>query len=398
LTISAALACGCGSKDEIRSYTVKKNAPPPAADSTSATDRMLGAIVPVGSQTWFFKVTGPTAVINKNADEINKFFASIEVSAGADKPVWKTPESWQEEGPRDMRAATLKIPSSDQSLELSVIPLPSSGAPNELIDNVNRWRSQLKLAPIDEQNLASIVKEAKAGEAKMWLVDLSGQASAGGMMAPFAGGGPFSGGAQPPMNAPFAGGAGRQPAGEGPVALQGGALPPGHPPVAADGGPVDSSIAAPFKFALPKGWHQHPVSGMRKAAFLVTDGDKQAEITAIDLAASAPSIADPLQNVNMWRGNMGLEPVRQDQVANVMQKIEVNGKQANYFELIPDADNLAESKIEKATFAAAVPNGDVIWFFKLAGDRNLVVAQRDNFKSFLKSIQFESEGGSGNGN
>jgi hypothetical protein len=40
----------------------------------------------------------------------------------------------------------------------------------------------------------------------------------------------------------------------------------------------------------------------------------------------------------------------------------------------------------------------MIWFFKMRGNRDVVAAQRDNFKSFLDSIRFASDGGAGDGN
>jgi hypothetical protein len=382
LLIGVPFIGGCETKEEIRTYRVEKEKKPqpPVAASTPTneiegkTDRMLGAIIPAGEQSWFFKVTGPGAIVDKNAAKINEFFQTIELSAGADKPVWRTPEGWEELGPSGMRAATLKIPNDSQPLEISVIP--SSGT---LIDNVNRWRGQLQLPPIDEAALASTVKEAKAGDAKMWLVDLSGKASPGGMMAPFANQG------RPPAPAAV------------PGAPQPTDLPPGHPPIAGEG-LGKSAGDAPFEFVAPESWQPQPVSGMRKAAFMVKDGDKQADITVIDLLASAPSVADPLENVNRWRGEIGLAPIDPEQLKTLVQKIEIDGKPGDYVELVPDAAKPAESQAGEATFAAAVPAGRMIWFFKMRGDRELVVAQREHFKSFLESIRFVEDGGAGDGN
>jgi hypothetical protein len=280
---------------------------------------------------------------------------------------------------------------------MSVIALPSTGAPGELMLNVNRWRGQLQLPPVDERGLAATVKEAKVGDATMSLVDLRGQFSAGSMTAPFAGGGPFRGGARPPGTAPFANGA-RQPGGPGAQnATSSADLPPGHPPVDA-GVSVDEPASAPFTSKAPDAWQSQPASGMRKAAFLVKDGDRSAEVTAIDLVASAPSVANPLENVNRWRGEIGLEPVKQDQLAGIVQKIEVDGNPVDYVELIPDASKKAESRADEATLAAIVPVGKTIWFFKMRGDRDLVAAQRDKFRSFLESVRFASDGGAGDGN
>jgi hypothetical protein len=218
------------------------------------------------------------------------------------------------------------------------------------------------------------------------------------MTAPFAGGGPFSGGARPP----FAGGAGQatQP---GASAATEPELPPGHPPIdgtqagATNSAPVSESRPAPFKFEAPAGWQQQPATGMRKAAFVVKDGDREAAITVIDLPASAPSIADPLQNVNRWRTEIGLAPVTQEQIGDIVKKIEVDGKQSDYAELIPDSAKPEESQAVEATIAAAVPAEGMIWFFKMRGNRDVVAAERDNFKSFLNSIRFASDGGAGDG-
>jgi len=391
LLIAAPLLIGCGSKEEIRSYPIAKE------DDAELTDRMMGAILPAGGQTWYFKAVGPAAAMDKNADAIAAFFQTIRVSPDATKPEWKTPEGWNEQAGSGMRAATLMIPAEGKPIEMSVIALPSTGAPAELLDNVNRWRGQLQLPPIDERGVTATTKEMKVGDVTMTLVDLRGQFSAGSMAAPFAGGGPFSGGARPSGSAPFANGAGQPGALGTPNATPSADLPPGHPPVDADA-PVKEPASEPFQSEAPDSWQPQPASGMRKAAFLVKDGDRSAEVTVIDLVASAPSIANPLENVNRWRGEIGLEPIKQDQLADIVQKIDVDGKPSDYVELIPDAAKPAESQADQATLAASVPVGKTIWFFKMRGDRDLVVAQRDNFKSFLESVRFASDGGAGDGN
>lgn len=391
---------GCGSKEEIRSYPVPKEAQQattaPVAQG-EATDRMMGAILPAGQQTWYFKVVGPIAEMDKNAEQITAFFNTIRISPGDAKPEWKAPEGWQEEGATGMRAATLMVPAEGKPLEMTVIALPSTGAPGELLDNVNRWRGQLQLPPMTERDLAADVKQVQVGDASMAIVDMRGRFS-GGMTAPFAGGGPFSGGARPPMDAPFAGGAGQ---GDKAATESGQAppeLPPGHPPVDSRGGPVDPSAAAPFTYTTPDGWQEQPATGMRKAAFKVTDGGTSAEVTVIDLAASAPNVADPLANLNRWRGEVGLGPIQAEDLEGKVEKIEVSGAASDYLEAIPDTAKPQESEAKEATVAAIVPAGDSVWFFKLRGDRELVAAQRENFKKFLESVEFKLTDGEGDGN
>jgi hypothetical protein len=165
---------------------------------------MLAAILPAGNQSWFFKVVGPTDPVDKRADDINKFFASIR-NGDAGRPTWELPaDDWKEEEGTGMRAATIWIPSGNEKpLELSVIP---SGG--DLLSNINRWRGQMKLPEASQAELSEFTREIKSGDATITVVDLRGHFDAGTAMVP-----------------PFARGAGQQ-------APQ---LPPGHPPI--DGAP-----------------------------------------------------------------------------------------------------------------------------------------------------------------
>jgi len=66
--------------------------------------------------------------------------------------------------------------------------------------------------------------------------------------------------------------------------------------------------------------------------------------------------------------------------------------------VIPDAQEAAESKIDRATLAVMLPHGPQIWFFKMAGDRDLVAAERERFRSFVDSLQIPDDKGANDGN
>jgi hypothetical protein len=369
------LAVGCESQAQIRTYPVKKEHATPAASapqvaaSSEATDRMMGAILPAEDRTWYFKITGPVAAMDKNAEALTAFFQTIRVPAGAEKPQWKTPEGWNEQPGTGMRAATLMVPSDDKPLELSVIALPTSGAPGELLSNVNRWRGQMKLPPVDAKGLSESVQETKAGDARMYVVDLRGQLAPSTMTAPFAGGGPFSGGAP-----------------RGPVTAESRRnelLPAGHPPLNPHGTGGDS----PLTFKAPKSWPESTPDGLRKAMFAFQDGGREARVTAIDFpAAAGPKIADPLENMNRWRREVGLSELKKEDLDKAVQSMEIAGQMGHYAEMVPDAPKPGEPP-RIATIAAMVSAGDVIWFFKLTGDRDLVLRERENFNAFLKSVR-----------
>lgn len=130
----------------------------------------------------------------------------------------------------------------------------------------------------------------------------------------------------------------------------------------------------------------------------MTDGEQKAEVTLIDFPTNAgPMIADPLQNVNRWRGEIGLPAIDQDALEGISEKIEVDGRPANLVKLIPDATRPEQSLANEATLAAMVTSGERVWFVKMKGSRALVAAQEGRFRSFLKSFRFPADGGANDG-
>ncbi|HEY3394180.1 MAG TPA: hypothetical protein VGK58_15815 [Lacipirellulaceae bacterium] len=348
--------------------------------SGEPTDRMLVAIVPVGNRAHFFKVVGPAAVVEKTKEEVTKFFSDLKVVDN--RPTWTTPEGWKEDPAREMRSATLWIPTEGEPLEMSVTPLPWGGGQAELLSNVNRWRQQMQLPEIGPQQLEEDITEIKAGDATVTVVDLSGRFAGGAMMAPFAGG--------------RAGASDRPPPGFGSE------LPPGHPPVdssavAPPNAPAAAAAGVP-KFEAPKSWQPLPASGFRKAQFAIGDEGQGAVATLIDFSTDAgPLMTDPLANVNRWRGEVGLAAIEEDQLDESTESVEIDGRPAEYVRLVPDSSKPEESKIEKATLAAMVTNDKTIWFMKLSGQRDTVIAEEESFKSFLKSMDFADGSGASNG-
>lgn len=69
---------------------------------------------------------------------------------------WTLPQGWTEQKAGGMRYATLTPPQDLGKVELSVVTLPGQ-AGGELA-NVNRWRGQLGLEPLDEAGLAATKK------------------------------------------------------------------------------------------------------------------------------------------------------------------------------------------------------------------------------------------------
>lgn len=232
---------GCAEREEIRSYTVAKEAKPqvsppaPPKDNGKPTDRMLAAIVPAGQQAWFFKLVGPVSAVDQCADHVNKFFDGIQLTDQG-RPKWNLPADWKEEPGSAMRLATLKIPSQAGPLEMSVIGLPWRGTPAEVLSNINRWRTQMQLPEVGEDQLGDFTREVKIGSMTATIVDLRGRFAGGPAMMP-----PFAGGA--------AGAASRA------ATAEEAKLPPGHPPVDAALPPGHPPIDQPANSGAPDGNH-----------------------------------------------------------------------------------------------------------------------------------------------
>ncbi|HEY7089836.1 MAG TPA: hypothetical protein VH518_17190 [Tepidisphaeraceae bacterium] len=129
-------------------------------DLTGAQNRMLAASTMQDGRTWFFKMTGPAAVVEKQKANFDAFVKSVRFG-GAEAPKmaqsdeaaadlsYDVPDGWTKEEPKPMRIVSFIAKTGDKQAELIVTKFPSAAAGGYL-DNVNRWRGQAGLPPIQE--------------------------------------------------------------------------------------------------------------------------------------------------------------------------------------------------------------------------------------------------------
>jgi hypothetical protein len=106
---------------------------------------------------------------------------AVAPTATATEPLplsWTLPAGWtQDPQPRQMRVATVDVESNGQRGELIVTRFRAGGF-GSLVDNLNRWRQQVGLAPISNESEVTPAKTTVAGaEAKVY--DFSGAAANG---------------------------------------------------------------------------------------------------------------------------------------------------------------------------------------------------------------------------
>jgi hypothetical protein len=175
----AALALiGCGPSEEVRSYSVPKSNEPAAPAASQGDYRILGAMFPADEPVWFFKLTGKVDALAAHEAAFDKFLASVKFPGGPSKPpTYDLPDGWKSEGPRAMRADSIRLGPADSPLELSV---SSAGGGAE--GNVQRWADQVGSGA----DFAKATKEiTTASGVKGLRVDVTGPKD------PAAAGGPF---------------------------------------------------------------------------------------------------------------------------------------------------------------------------------------------------------------
>jgi len=145
--LAAALLLGACSRDELSHYKVPREQPAPQAATAAAPPGMAGDV--------------PAPPRPQNGLK------------------WKLPKGWTEAAPGSMRYATLKPPVAGKvDVSVTVLPGPAGGE----LANVNRWRNQIGLGPLDEKALAAARKVVKSGAGKISLYDFSGSGDKGSRM------------------------------------------------------------------------------------------------------------------------------------------------------------------------------------------------------------------------
>ncbi|MGI8956022.1 MAG: hypothetical protein ACR2II_03785 [Chthoniobacterales bacterium] len=168
--------------------------------------RILGGIFPAGAETWFFKMIGPDALVESQREAFRQFLQSVRppegklASAPAPAPMranpggnntnaptpppieaaqgaavqYTLPSGWQEKPLSPMRLASFKASGPNgKETDVSVVALP--GIAGGDLANVNRWRGQVQLAPIDEDTLAKTAEHITANGHDFLLVDLASE-------------------------------------------------------------------------------------------------------------------------------------------------------------------------------------------------------------------------------
>lgn len=137
------------------------------------------------------------------------------------------------------------------------------------------------------------------------------------------------------------------------------------------------SPALPISWDVPNGWLAVGSSGMRAETFQIPSQDGSVELTVIAFPGSAGGL---LANVNRWREQLGLAPVANAELNEIVAIIDS--------ELGPvSMVNLQAEQHDNAILGAAIEGFGQTWFFKLFASKDVVAAQQSNMVAFLQSLR-----------
>jgi hypothetical protein len=151
--------------------------------------RIVAAMVTTGDSTLFFKMRGNADLAEAQKGDFIKWVAAVcnalnqtaspqtaavpEKDSGAPRIQWKAPEGWTEVPPSSMRYASFSAPAEEGSkIDISVVTFPGDGGSDA--DNINRWRGQMGLAPMDANAVSSQVAPFKTGDTTFSTTDIAG--------------------------------------------------------------------------------------------------------------------------------------------------------------------------------------------------------------------------------
>ena len=165
--------------------------------SANEKSRILAVIQRREGVAWFYKMIGDDTLVAQQKPAFIEFLKSVQFQAptgqaalppshppvggtamqpptapSGDKPDWKVPAGWQEVAPGQMQLAKF-VAAGDggAKAETSVAMIPGDGGGP--LANVNRWRKQIGLGPIEAGDLPKQTSTLDVGASKATVLDVT---------------------------------------------------------------------------------------------------------------------------------------------------------------------------------------------------------------------------------
>ncbi len=308
------------------------------------------------------------------------------------------PDGWKEKTLTQMRVASFGVSENGKTADISVIPL--GGMAGGDFANVNRWRGQVGLTPLADDDLHALAEKVEIAGQPADLYDLAGTAQRivgvifhrddGTWFFKMTGDADLVEEQKPAFvsflkSFQFGGRA-------APATMDLSQLPPSHPAIpgmdAGNATPPATDAGNIPAWTIPSDWQPAPLSQFLVAKFSITNADgAQAAVNVSSLAGDGGGF---LPNVNRWRKQIGLPPVEETDGGGI-KTFDASGAKASLVDFT-SAESLASTALTAGNKTRLVgvilPLNGQTWFYKLMGDPDLVAQQKDAFIKFVQSAQY----------
>ena len=288
---------------------------------------------------------------------------------------WTVPDGWQQLPPDGVRLGNFAVTGKNGgAAAVAITSFP--GEVGTELDNVNRWRTQLGLEPVEQSGVSSDPVTVDSVDGKLY--DLAGKSGRtvvalvrrnGATWFFKLTGDPAAVGETKPAFVDFLKSIH--------FAASGGEMP------MAAAAPLPAPVEAPAadntspKWNVPSDWVEKPASAMLFKSFSVGGNG------TVTVSFFPGAVGGIPANVNRWRGQMGLAPMEDSQLSSATETLETAGGKATAVDI-----EGAGEKAGQRLVAVIVPHGDNTWFYKLLGEKALVAKEKDSFVNFVKTVQY----------
>jgi hypothetical protein len=166
--------------------------------------RIFGAWLKQSERIWFFKMMGPAETVDAqkdpflgllrsltpgpapvqmggaaNTNDLPSFHLAVAPTGTADEPslAWDAPADWHPKAASAMRKGSYTITRGGVDVDLAITAFP--GDVGGLVANVNRWRNQVGLGPVDDSAAGAVTESVDTNGLHIIIVDVAGQMPAG---------------------------------------------------------------------------------------------------------------------------------------------------------------------------------------------------------------------------
>ena len=303
---------------------------------------------------------------------------------------YSVPDSWapQPLGPMVNRGSFLLPEAAGARPALTISSFP--GTTGGIASNLNRWRSQLGLPNLPDDEVVSQAEKRSVGTLTMYVCYYEGTGKDGKPAA-------MAGAVIPQdseswffkLTGPQAAMAAARPSFDAFLGTIKPTSANSPVPEAPSAQPAKSAQTTPSEgpkvgYKAPESWQEMPASGMRTASFSISGPDKMnADVSLVRLAGSG---GGQLQNVNLWRQQLGLEAIKESELAQHLVSETYGPHTWQVFDA-SSSGKILDNSYHGRIIAALLTVGENTWVLRMRGEKNHLEQEKPQFQAFLQSLQ-----------